>query len=331
MLRELYWRTEEVLTGGLAAEGREARVAQAKDALAARLVDWPAADIDAQLARGTPAYWLSFDGDSHLRHARMVRDAESREAPLTVDTRIDRYREVTEVTIYTADTAGLFSRIAGAIAVAGGSIDGAKIFTLTNGMALDSFFVRDASGGPFDSSAKLARLAACVEKTLAGQLDPVAELARRKSPFPSRYQVFKVAPRVLIDNRASGRHTVIEVNGLDRPGLLYQVTQALTRVKLMIHSAKISTYGERAVDVFYVEDVRGGKVTSETKQKRIRSTVLKALEAADGQADEAKTRKAKRPQRIRSAAPGAAKARSDGTLSRGASKRRASTKSKARA
>ena len=197
-------------------------------------------------------------------------------------------------------------------------------------MALDSFFVRDASGGAFDSAAKLARLAACIEKTLAGQLDPMAELVRRKSPFPSRYQVFKVAPRVLIDNRASSRYTVIEVNGRDRPGLLYQVTQALTRLKLMIHSAKISTYGERAVDVFYVEDVRGGKVTSEPKQKRIRSGVLKALEAVDGQTDEAKPRKTRRAQRPLAAGPGVAKATSETSASAArADKRRSTSKSKA--
>ena len=284
LLRELYWRTEEVLTGGLAAEGREERVVLAKDSLVTALDDWPAADVRAHLVRGTPAYWLSLDTDTHVHHAQLVRRAEAAGTPLTVDTRIDRYREVTEVTIYTADTPGLFSRIAGAIAVAGGSIDAAKIFTLANGMALDTFFVRDAQGGPFDRPSKLARLSSAVERTLSGQLDPMAELARRKSTIASRYQVFKVAPRVLIDNRASARYTVVEVNGRDRPGLLYQVTLALTGLKLMIHSAKISTYGERAVDVFYVADARGGKVEGAARQNRVRGVLLEALQAADGKA-----------------------------------------------
>jgi [protein-PII] uridylyltransferase len=83
---------------------------------------------------------------------------------------------------------------------------------------------------------------------------------------------------VLVDNKASARHTVIEVNGRDRPGLLYQVTLALTKQQLIIHRAKISTYGERAVDVFYVQTALGGKVESEAKLKRIREKLLEALE-----------------------------------------------------
>ena len=319
LLRELYWRTEELLSGGHAAQASEARVAAAKEALAASLAAWPAEELKVHLARGTPAYWLSLDTETHARHARLVRDAEASRRPLTVDTRIDRYREVTEVTVYTGDTAGLFSRIAGAIAVAGGSIDGAKIFTLTNGMALDSFFVRDAQGGPFDSASKLARMSSAIERTLAGSLDPMAELSRRKSPIASRYQVFKVPPRVLVDNQASARYTVVEINGRDRPGLLYQVTLALTRLKLMIHSAKVSTFGERAVDVFYVADAQGAKLESETRKRRLRAAVLEALEATEG-----KAAKSVKPERATTKAP-AGRSKATRPTTRATAARRAKT------
>src|SRR3546814_1234189 len=83
-------------------------------------------------------------------------------------------------------------------------------------------------------------------------LKPLQELQAQQSPIPSRFKVFKVSPRVLIDNKASRSHTVIEVNGRDRPGLLYLVTTTMTRLNLMIKSARIATYGERAVDAFYV-------------------------------------------------------------------------------
>ncbi|MEE8498960.1 MAG: hypothetical protein V3S27_00200, partial [Kiloniellales bacterium] len=202
--------------------------------------------------------------------------------PLTVDTRIDRYREVTEVTVYTADHPGLFSRVAGAMAVAGASIDAARIFTLANGMALDTFYVRNAIGGPFDRPEHLARLKRAVERTLAGSLKPWQELARRKSPIPSRLRVFKVTPRVLIDNKASARASVIEVNGRDRPGLLYDVTRALSKLQLMIHGARIATYGERAVDVFYVQDALGDKIVSPARLERIRARLLEALGAPEG-------------------------------------------------
>ncbi len=285
LLRDLYWRTEEVLSGGVAEEDREVRIARAKDALAEALAGalggWTKKDIKVHLARGYGPYWLSADRDTHLRHAVLVRDAEKVGRALTVDTRIDRYREVTEVTVYTADHPGLFSRIAGAMAVAGASIDAARIFTLANGMALDTFYVRNAMGGPFDRPEGLVRLEQAIEKTLSGSLKPWQELARRKSRIPSRLRVFEVTPRVLIDNKASASATVIEVNGRDRPGLLYDVTRALSKLQLMIHGARIATYGERAIDVFYVQDALGDKIESPARLQRIRTRLLEALGAPE--------------------------------------------------
>jgi [protein-PII] uridylyltransferase len=281
LLRDLYWRTEEVLSGGVAEENRKARIARAKDELAEALKGWTKKDIKAHLARGYGPYWLSVDRDTHLRHAELVRGAERTGQALTVDTRFDRYREVTEVTVYSADHPGLFSRIAGAMAVAGASIDAARIFTLANGMALDTFFVRNTQGGPFDRPEHLARLKRVVGQTLVGSLKPSQELARRKSQIPSRLRVFKVTPRVLIDNKASANDTVIEVNGRDRPGLLYDVTRALSKLQLMIHGARIATYGERAVDVFYVQDALGDKIEAPARLERIRARLLEALGAPE--------------------------------------------------
>src|SRR3546814_20880473 len=94
-------------------------------------------------------------------------------------------------------------------------------------------------GGAFDQPGKLARLSAAIEQSLTGRLKPLQELQAQQSPLPSRFKVFKVSPRVLIDNKASRRHTVIEVNGRDRPGLLYLVTHTLTRLNLMLMSTRI--------------------------------------------------------------------------------------------
>ena len=279
LLRELYWRTEEVLTGGLVTEGRDQRVQQAKEELATCLSHWPQEEVEAHLARGYPNYWLSLDLDTHLRHAELVREAEAAGRSLTINTRYDAYRGITEVTIYTPDHPGLFSRIAGGIAVAGASVEGARIITLSNGMALDIFYIRDARGGPLREPKRLERLRAAIENTLAGTIKPAQELKKMAPTLPSRLDVFVVTPRVLIDNKASRRHTVVEVNGRDRPGLLYAVTQALTRQNLIIDSAKITTYGERAVDSFYVHDALGSKIEDETKLKRLRQRLLEALEA----------------------------------------------------
>ena len=146
LLRELYGRVAEVLEGALATTERDVRLDRARAAAAALLTDWPKEDIDRFLALGYPGYWLAFDPETHARHARLVRDAEMRNAPLTVDTKPLPARAVTEVTVYTADHAGLFSKISGALAVAGASIVDARIHTLTNGMALDTFWIQDAAG-----------------------------------------------------------------------------------------------------------------------------------------------------------------------------------------
>src|SRR6266566_3244791 len=224
LLRELYHRAIEVMSGGLTVEGRDLRVATAQAAARRLLPDFSEDEFTTFAARGYPFYWLSFDPETHARHARLMREAEAGGAPLTVEKRVDQRRSVTEITLYTADHAGLFSRIAGALAISGANIVDARIMTMSNGMALDTFWVQDLAGRPFDRPDKLARLAVIFENVLTGDLKPHRELARPPA-FPSRLQVFTVMPRILVDNKASASHTVIEVNGRDRPGLLYELTR----------------------------------------------------------------------------------------------------------
>ena len=282
LLRELYSRVADVLAGGLATTERDVRVARAKEAVALQLSEWPAADRDFFLGLGYPGYWLSFDPETHARHARLVRDAEARNAPLTVDTQPLPARAVTEVTVYTADHAGLFSRIAGALAVAGASIVDARIHTLTNGSALDTFWIQDAAGGAFDAPHRLARLHILVEQALSGRLGLESEIRRAASALIGRrMRAIHVPPRVVIDNRASNTHTVLEVNGRDRPGLLHDVTAAISEQGLQIASAHVTTYGVRAVDVFYVKDVFGLKVENERKLATLRVALLAALQPPD--------------------------------------------------
>lgn len=278
LLTDLFHRALDLMSGGIGVERREARVEAAQNALRAKLgPDWSADEIDAHLARGYPSYWVSFDTESHLRHAALIRQAESSKAPLTIESRVIAAHGVTEVTVYTGDHAGLFAQIAGAMALSGASIVDAKIITMTNGMALDTFVIQDASGTVFDSQSRLAKLDTNIEQALSGRLRFDRELAKRRASAQSRTRVFTVPPRVLIDNKASASHTVIEVNGRDRIGLLYDITAAMTRLNLQIASAHISTYGERVVDVFYVKDVFGLKVEHERKIREIRDTLVAAL------------------------------------------------------
>ena len=280
LLRELYARVAEVLAGGLSTTERDVRVKRARTAALDILAGagWSETDQAAFSGLGYPSYWLSFDPATHVRHASMVRDAEARGAPLTVVTEPSHARAVTEVTVYTTDHPGLFSRIAGALAMAGASIVDARIHTMTNGSALDTFWVQDAAGGAFDQPHRIAKLAVLVEQALSGHLRLDREIPKLAEALQiRRMRAIHVPPRVVVDNRASNSYTVLEVNGRDRPGLLHDVTAAISGQGLQIGSAHVTTYGVRAVDVFYVKDVFGLKIENERKLSGLRDALLGAL------------------------------------------------------
>jgi [protein-PII] uridylyltransferase len=90
-------------------------------------------------------------------------------------------------------------------------------------------------------------------------------------------RAFVVEPEVTINNQWSELYTVIEVSGLDRPGLLYQLTTTLSKLNLNIASAHVATFGERARDVFYVTDLLGAQITAPTRQAAIKSALLRLL------------------------------------------------------
>jgi len=282
LLRELYARVAEVLAGGLSTTERDVRVERAKQTAGVLLAGWTDAEKTWFSELGYAGYWLSFDPETHARHARLLRDAEQRKAPLTVDTQPLPARAVTEVTVYAADHPGLFSQISGALAVAGASIVDARIHTMTNGMALDTFWIQDAAGGTFDQPHRLAKLAALIEQALSGRLRMAHEMRKlSRDMFGKRMRAIHAPPRVVVDNHASNTHTILEVNGRDRPGLLHDVTAAISDEGLQIASAHVTTYGVRAVDVFYVKDVFGLKVENDRKLAALRESLLKALASPD--------------------------------------------------
>ncbi len=162
------------------------------------------------------------------------------------------------------------------MALSGANIVDAKIFTMSDGMALDTFWIQDVNGEAFDEPRALRRLKDTLEKVISKQQRLSARLTI-KATLPDRTRVFRDQPRVIIDNGASNTNTLIEVNGRDRPGFLYDVTTALTELSLQISSAKIATFGTRAVDVFYVKDLFGLKVTHEGRMEEIRQRLLEAV------------------------------------------------------
>jgi [protein-PII] uridylyltransferase len=282
LLRTLYQEVEAALAGADLTGRRRERIEAAKARLRAALPGWTDAEFAAYVRRHDPRYWITFLTEGHRRHAEMVRRADREGRLLTVNCHVDAFRARTAIELYAPDHPGLFMKVAGALALSGVSIVDARVFTTTDGMALDSFGIQDATDRTaIAEPRRLERIREAVERALAGELALDRDLAgRRSSSLPARADVFQVEPRVLIDDGASRTHTVIEVNGRDRPGLLHDLAKALKELGLVISSAHISTYGERVVDVFYVKDVFGLKLTPGTKLRRVQRRLLGAL--ADG-------------------------------------------------
>ncbi|HEV2562609.1 MAG TPA: [protein-PII] uridylyltransferase [Rhizomicrobium sp.] len=276
LLRELYYEAETMMSGGDSTPARTARINDAKETLAARIKDMtPEARARAR-ERHYDSYWLAFDADAHERHARMLAAADAKGELLAISAESNAFRSVSDIVIYTPDHPGLFSQLAGAIAVSGGSIVDAKVFTTTDGFALDVFSVQDQDGAPFGDAPRIERLRQTIEQTLAGKLLPRAVFAKRTAK--KRTAAFQVRPRVDFDNDASSSATVMEVEGLDRPGFLYDVTHALFESGLSISSAMVATYGERAIDVFYVRDGFGHKILHRDRLASVKARLLAALE-----------------------------------------------------
>ena len=272
LLRTLYYETEPVLTGGFSEVNRAQRVAMAQAELKAELADWPRERLDAYLARHYPAYWLKVDLPHMAAHARFVRAAEEAGKSLATTFAFDASRGVTELTVLAPDHPWLLSILAGACAAAGANIVDAQIFTTTDGRALDTLAVSREFDHDDDEARRAARIADAIEKALRGDLK-LPDVVGRRSP-KGRIKAFAIEPEVLINNQWSNRYTVVEVTGLDRPGLLYELTSTLSKLNLNIASAHVATFGERVVDVFYVTDLLGAKITSPTRELTIKRALL---------------------------------------------------------
>jgi [protein-PII] uridylyltransferase len=273
LLRSLYYETEPVLTGGFSEVNRAQRVAMAQNELRAELKDWPAERIDAYLARHYPAYWLKVDLPHRVAHAHFVHAAESENKSTATTFTLDPDRGVTEITVLAPDHPWLLSTLAGACAATGANIVDAQIFTTTDGRVLDTIAVSREFEQDEDEQRRAARIADTIEKALSGTLK-LPEVVARRSATKGRLKAFAVEPEVTINNQWSNRYTVIEVTGLDRPGLLYELTATLSKLSLNITSAHVATFGERVVDVFYVTDLLGAKIASPTREMAIKRSLL---------------------------------------------------------
>jgi [protein-PII] uridylyltransferase len=276
LLRTLFEAAEERLRLGHKQHGRPELVQARRNELAEAL-GWKSSAAVAHARRLPDSYWLAEPLAWQISNARQVADAEARIGDAKPSVVIDEDCEsgATRVSVFTPDREGLFYRICAGLASAGANIIDARIHTTRDGMALDNLLVLDGRGQPYQDRRQRSRLVKAVEGALLASDPPAlppSDPARRTSAF-------EVAASVAIAERASSRTTVVEVNARDRPALLAALAAAIHHCGHTIHSAHIATYGERAVDVFYLTTRSGTKLSAE-EIEQLRERLLEAARDA---------------------------------------------------
>jgi [protein-PII] uridylyltransferase len=278
LLRTLYAEAEPVLTGGHTAVSRKERISFAQAQFFTRHRDWDEDTRKKAAARHYDAYWLNVALERQLEHEVLMARAKPRD--VTTGIKTDAFTAITEITVYAPDHPRLLAMLFGACTAANANIVGAQIFTTTEGMALDTILLQREFPDDADEQRRAARVCESIIKTLRGEIRLREALASAQLP-QGRVKAFTVEPRVIIDNSQSNKFTLIEINGLDRLGLLHGLTEALFHLNLNIGSAHITTFGEKAVDVFYVTDLTGAKIESPVRHGQIEKAVMAVLEPAD--------------------------------------------------
>lgn len=276
LLRQLHALTAEALEGGLEHVNREHREDEAKAALRARLADWEPKDLRHELSRHYAPYWQGLSTDTQAVFARLLSHLGDDE--IRIDLHPEPARDATRACFALADHPGIFSRLAGALALVGANVVDARTYTSKDGYATPAFWIQDAEGRPYEVS-RLPRLRQMIKRTLGGEIRAREALADRDR-VKKREREFRFPTHITFDNEGSEIYTIIEVDTRDRPGLLYDLTRTLAAGHIYIASAVIATYGAQVVDAFYVKDMFGLKLYSKHRQEALEKKLRQAI--ADG-------------------------------------------------
>ncbi|MBV8982340.1 MAG: [protein-PII] uridylyltransferase [Acidimicrobiia bacterium] len=235
---------------------------------------WKAELVHELVARTTT--YLA-DGGAHADDERRpLADAAVARARGTLDAGAAVHVETTwpELVVAARDHAGLFAEVAGTLSLHGLSVLAADVWTSDDGVAVDWFRTESSFGTEPERAALERDLEAAVE----GRIALEARLAERVRTYASRRTAVarRAAPRVLVDNEASARATLVEVRAPDGIAVLYRITRALADLGLDVRHAKVATLGAEVVDAFYVVDMAGAKVDVSRRQE-VQRAVLTAL------------------------------------------------------
>jgi [protein-PII] uridylyltransferase len=293
LLWSLYHRTTALMAGGpefVRAEEkkRELLMEEVRELMPAQFGD---EELQAHFGSLPPRYFQIHStrevlDDLVLAHRFMRLQTSDQDNPLTpvVNWHDQPDRGCNAVKICTWDRAGLFRKIAGSLSAAGLNILSAQIFTRTDGIVLDTFYVNDARTGNLAGIEQRETFEAVINRGLTGEeVDFHALIARQKITRPI-YQAYvgeRIPTRIGFDNESSDARTLIEIETEDRIGLLYTISRRLSELELDISAAKISTERGAAIDSFYVRELDGAKVVAPERQRAIEHKLRNAISDLD--------------------------------------------------
>ena len=273
LIRGLYRQTKRALETGLEDLNRTSRGTEAKKTLRAALPEWPKKALKEETARHYDPYWQGLHVTAHVAFANLLRDIQP--DSVMIDLHPDEDRDATRACFVMPDHHGIFSRLAGALALVGANVVDARSYTTKDGYITDAFWIQDNEGNAYEAS-KLPRLRQMIEKTLRGEVI-ARDALKSRDKVKKREKAFRVPTHITFDNDGSEIYTIIEVDTRDRPGLLYDLARALAGANVYIANAVIATYGEQVVDTFYVKDMFGLKYYSEGKQRTLEKRLRDAI------------------------------------------------------
>ncbi len=280
LIRTLFHASQQALLEGTDKITEFHPIDEAKAALKSTLGKAGKTLYLAELDRHYKPYWQGLDTDAHVIFADLFEQINDQK--IGIDIVPDANRDATRACFVMQDHPGIFSRLAGALALVRANVVDARTYTSKDGYATAVFWVQDADGKPYDET-RITRLKAMILRILQGEI-VARDALKTRDKLKKRERDFIVPTAITFDNEGSEIYTIIEVDTRDRPGLLHDLTQTLNHANIYIASAVIATYGVQAVDVFYVKDMFGHKIHAKSKrdtiEKKLRNAITKGAKGA---------------------------------------------------
>ena len=276
LMRDLFRLSEEVLYGANPYHLLELSPDNSMIKTRENLKNWENQEFEVYSSQYPRNFWSALDVETHVWLAKKYKT--NRKKIKLIEIFFKKLKNTNSILLVVSapDNPGLFSDIAGAISIQGVDIQTAKIFTRKDGMATDIFWVTTNTRTVFDKE-KLNKIKQSIIKSLTTNFNPEKQIFKLWKSTPKRIRSLKSPSRVIVDNMVSNSQTVIEVNCKNKPGLLYKLTKEIKDLNLQIQSSSVSTYGNSAVDVFYVKDVFGMKIECEKRINLIKKNIELAL------------------------------------------------------